>query len=138
MPKCSAAASTTWRAAPTTSGPMPSPGRSSTSKDFLITAPPETPASTPATPFRPDPEPLLVAPRPAPHRLSRLLPTMCGRCVAENPLQTHRAPPRRARATGSGTTSDPPSPPALENPARQSPGLDLSAKDAHLKGDRYC
>src|SRR5918995_5490361 len=108
----------TSRADPTTSGPMPSPGRSSTSKDFLITAPPETPASTPATPFRPDQEPLLVAPRPAPHRLSRLLPTIRGRRVAENPLRTHRAPPRPARAAGSGTTSDPPPPPARESPAR--------------------
>src|SRR5687767_13708700 len=103
----------TSRADPTTSGPMPSPGRSSTSKDFLITAPPETLASTPATPFRPDPEPLLAAPQPVPHRLSRLPPTMRGRCVAENPLRIHPAPPHRPRAAGSGTTSDPPPPPVL-------------------------
>src|SRR5919107_1770825 len=129
MPKCSAAASMTSRAAPTTSGPMPSPGRSSMSNESLMADPPGTRASTPATPFRPGLMRLLAAPRPVPHRLSRLLPTVRGRCSAESLLQTPLVPQRRAGAADSGTTSDPPHLPVRGSPARLTLARFLSVTD---------
>src|SRR5215208_2762314 len=138
MPKWSAAALTTSRAAPTTSGPIPSPGRSSMSKESLKTAPPGTRASTPATPFRPDPERLRADLPPSPHRPFRLLPTVRGRWSVGNLLRTPSAPLRRAGAAGSGTTSDPPLPPVRESRARLTLAPFLSATDALPGADRPC
>src|SRR5215211_1115185 len=85
----------TSRAAPTTSGPMPSPGSSNTSKASLMADPPGTLASTQATPVRQDLKRPRAAPRPAPRLPSRLLPTGPGRCSASpRPLRRYlRVPP---------------------------------------------
>src|SRR5215218_1816483 len=85
----------TSRAAPTTSGPMPSPGSSNTSNASLMADPPGTLASTQATPVRQDLKRPRAAPRPAPRLPSRLLPTGPGRCSASpRPLRRYlRVPP---------------------------------------------
>src|SRR5215212_9496316 len=85
----------TSRAAPTTSGPMPSPGSSNTSNASLMADPPGTLASTQATPVRQDLKRPRAAPRPAPRLPSRLLPTGPGRCSASpRPLLRYlRVPP---------------------------------------------
>ena len=63
----------TCRAAPTTSGPMPSPGRSNISNESRK-LPPRTPALTPATRARQDLERPPATPRPAPRRRRRFFP----------------------------------------------------------------
>ena len=106
MPKCSAAASMTSRAAPTTSGPMPSPGSSSMSNESRKSYPPRTPASTPATPDRRDQgvRKQLLGPLLVDHVV--FLPERVRRASPGSPLRTPPARPRRAGAAGSGTTSD--------------------------------